>query len=109
MPANKQVTVERTWQLVQFEPFRVVDTISEIPDIILSNPEAMKLIRYLQLVDIEWTYIQYAKLRASIPKLTSLEAIAKANDFLEQERRDTFEALLKSISDKPGEEENKSK
>lgn len=100
------MSIERTWQLVQFEPLRVVDTITEIPDVVASNQEAMKLLRYLQLIDIEWTYIRYNKLRSETPKLTSLESIAKAQEFLEQERRTTFENLLTSLS--AVNEENKS-
>ena len=100
---NKSITLERTWQLVQFEPLRVSDTITEIPEIVASNPEAMRLLRYLQLIDTEWTYMQYAKLRASEPKLTSLEAIESANEFLEEERRITFENLLKSMNSQTGE------
>ena len=55
---NKTIAVERTWQFVQYEPLHVSDTITEIPDAIASNPEAIKLLRYLQLVDIEWTYLR---------------------------------------------------
>ena len=105
---NKSLTVERTWQLVQFEPFRVADTISEIPDYIASNPNSMRLLRYLQLVDIEWTYVQYAKLKASTPKLNSIESISAAQEFLEEERRKTFEELLATIQPKVVEQKENS-
>lgn len=102
---NKQISVERTWQFVQYEPFRVVDTITDIPDVVASNPEAIKLLRYLQLVDIEWTYLKYTYLRLSEPKLVNTESVKEAMKFIEEERTQTFENLLKAISDKPGTEE----
>ena len=105
---NKQISVERTWQFVQYEPLRVVDTITDIPDVIASNPEAIKLLRYLQLVDIEWTYLRYTSLRLSEPKLVNAESVKKAMQFIEEERTITFENLLKAISDKPGKEEKPS-
>jgi len=105
---NKTISVDRTWQIVQFEPFHVSDTITEIPDAVASNPDAIRLLRYLQLVDIEWSYIKYLELKLSEPKLNSAEAVKAAKDFLEEERSKTFTELLESISPKKvGEEETK--
>lgn len=92
---NKTITAERTWQVTQFEPFHVADTITEIPEVIAKNPEAMKLLRYLQLVDIEWAYINYQLLRKNEPK-TSIEDLLK---FVETERNKTFEELIKHIGE----------
>ena len=104
---NKTIAVERTWQFVQYEPLHVSDTITEIPDAIASNPEAIKLLRYLQLVDIEWTYLRYMNLRLQEPKLLTAAAVKEAMEFIEEERTTTFENLLNAISDKvkPGKEE----
>jgi uncharacterized LabA/DUF88 family protein len=104
---NKQIAIERIFSLGDYQNIKVTDVITEIPDAVASNPEAIKLLRYLQLVDIEWTYIHYAKLRATEPKLSNLESIETAMSFIEKERTITFENLLKAISDKPGTEENK--
>ena len=94
---NKEIAVERTWQVVQFEPLRCLDSITEIPEVIASNPEAMKLLRYLQLVDIEWTHISYMNLRKNMPKIAKPEDIEAALTFVEQERTRTFEQLLNTI------------
>jgi len=104
---NKQISVERTWQFVQFEPLHISDSITDIPDVIASNPDAIKLLRYLQLVDIEWTYLRYMNLRLQEPKLLTPAAVKEAMEFIESERTTTFENLLNAISDKPGTEENK--
>ena len=104
---NKQIAIERIFSLGDYQNIKVTDVITEIPDAVASNPEAIKLLRYLQLVDIEWTYIHYAKLRATEPKLSNLESIETAMSFIEEERTTTFENLLNAISDKvkPGKEE----
>jgi hypothetical protein len=94
---NKEISVERTFQFVQYEPLRFTDTITEIPDTIASNPDAIKLLRYLQLVDIEWSYLTYLELRLAEPKLLSAEAVKQAREYMEAERTVTFEKLLESI------------
>lgn len=90
---NKQITAERTWQITQYEPFHLSDTISEIPEIVVKNPEAMRLLRYLQLVDLEWGYMNYRRFRAQMP-LGSLE---EAMEYIENERASTFAQLLDAI------------
>jgi len=97
---NKEISVERTFQFVQYEPLKFTDTIKEIPDTIASNPEAMKLLRYLQLVDIEHSWLSYMELRLSEPKLVTTEAVKAAKEFMESERTATFEKLLESIKEK---------
>ena len=97
---NKEISVERTFQFVQFEPLKFSDTITEIPDVVASNPEAMKLLRYLQLVDIEWSYLTYLHMRLAEPKLLTPDAVAEARAFMESERTTTFEKLLEAVKTK---------
>lgn len=97
---NKQIALERTFQFVQYEPLKFTDTITEIPDAVASNPEAIKLLRYLQLVDVEWSYLTYLELRLHEPKLTSADAVREAREYMESERTVTFEKLLESIKTK---------
>lgn len=94
---NKQISIQRIFSQGDYQNLTVTDTITEIPDSIASNPEALKLLRYLQLVDVEWSYIKYMKLRMSEPKLASAEAVEQALSFIEQERVTTFENLLAAI------------
>jgi hypothetical protein len=94
---NKEISVERTFQFVQYEPLKFTDTITEIPDTVASNPDAMKLLRYLQLVDIEWSWLSYMELRLAEPKLANAEAVKQAKEFMEAERTVTFEKLLQTI------------
>jgi hypothetical protein len=99
---NKEISVERTFQFVQYEPLKFTDTVTDIPDVISSNPEAMKLLRYLQLVDIECSWLAYMDLRLSEPKLINAEAVREAREFMEKERISTFEQLLTSITSTKG-------
>lgn len=95
---NKEISVERIFSLGDYQNIKFTDTIKEIPDVVASNPDAIKYLRYLQMIDIEWSYINYARLRASQPKLTSPEVIEEAINFIESERVTTFEKLLASLS-----------
>lgn len=97
---NKTISAERTFQFVQYEPLKFTDTITDISEEVASNPDAMKLLRYLQLVDIEWSYLTYLQVRLDEPKLNTPEAVAEAREHLEVERTITFEKLLQSIKTK---------
>jgi hypothetical protein len=95
---NKQISAERIYSLGDYQNIKFNDTITEIPDEIALNPDTMERLRYLQLVDIEWSYISYMKLKLQEPKITNLETAEDALNFIEQERTITFANLLKSIT-----------
>lgn len=102
---NKTITVERIYSQGDYQNITIKDTINEIPEALATNPDALKLLRYLQLVDLEWSYLNYMKLRASEPKITNTETLEAATAFIEEERTITFEKLLNSIqTDKPKQE-----
>ncbi len=92
---NKSISVERLYSLGDFQNIKFTDIITEIPEVIMKSPETMKLLRYLQLVDMEWSYVNYQNLRALEPK-KSLEELL---EFVETERTTTFEELLKTIKE----------
>lgn len=93
---NKSLAVERIYSLGDYQNIKFTDTITEIPETIMTNPNAMKLLRYLQIVDLEWGYLNYMKLRAERPQ-GSLDEVF---EFIENERTVTFEQLLEAISKK---------
>ena len=94
---NKSLAVERIFSLGDYQNIKFTDTLTEIPEAILMNSEAVKLLRYLQLVDIEWAYTHYMDLRRRSPKITKPEDIEAALSFVEEERTKTFEQLLNTI------------
>jgi hypothetical protein len=105
---NKTLSAERIYSLGDYQNIKFTDTITEIPEAIALNPTAVQMIRYLQIVDLEWSYINYMNLRAKQPKIIKPEDIEQALEFIEEERTRTFERLLNEISpNKAGKEELK--
>lgn len=96
---NKGISVERIFSLGDYQNIKFTDTILEIPQTILLNPEAVRLLRYLQLVDIEWAYLHYMDLRRKTPRIAKPEDVEAALDFVEKERTQTFEQLINSIKE----------
>jgi hypothetical protein len=96
---NKSLSVERIFSLGDYQNIKFTDTLTEIPETILLNPEAVKLLRYLQLVDIEWAYTHYMELRRRLPKIMKPEDLEAALNFIESERTHTFEQLLHTIKE----------
>ena len=93
---NKTISVERIFALAQYENLKVTDTITDIPDEVALNQNAMQLLRNLQLIDMEGTYLHYVHLRSEEPKL-SVEGIDTAVSFIEEGRAVTFEKLLEAL------------
>jgi len=93
---NKQLTVERLFSLGDYQNIKFTDSIEEIPEVIFMNPEASRYLRYLQLVDIEWAYLNYLNLRKRIPTTSAEEAM----EFIETERTRTFEELFHALEEK---------
>lgn len=93
---NKTISIERIFALAQYENLKVTDTITDIPEEVALNQEAMKCLRNLQLIDMESAYLNYIKLRSDEPKL-SVEGIDIAVSFIEEGRAVTFEKLLEAL------------
>jgi hypothetical protein len=93
---NKSVLAERIFSLGDYQNIKFSDTITEIPEVVITNPDSMRLLRYLQLVDIEWSYLSYMQLRTKRPQGTLEEAL----EYVEKERTITFEKLLESLQNK---------
>lgn len=96
---NKTLSAERIYSLGDYQNIKFTDTITEIPEAIALNPNAVQMIRYLQIVDMEWSFINYMNLRNRQPKIgAALETIEKALEFIEEERTRTFQRLLEAIN-----------
>jgi hypothetical protein len=97
---NKTLSVERIFSLGDYQNIKFTDSITEIPEAVLLNSDAVKLLRYLQLIDIEWAYTHYTNLRLRMPKILKPEDVEAALAFVEEERTKTFEQLLATIQNK---------
>lgn len=94
---NKSLSVERIFSLGDYQNIKFTDTVTEIPQEVALNPEAVRLIKYLQLVDIEWAYVNYMNLRKNSPRIVKPEDVEGALEFIEAERVRTFENLLSAL------------
>lgn len=89
---NRSLTAERTYQVNNFEPVRLSDSINDLPDELALNNDLINKIRYLQFLNIEMNYREYLII---VKKANSLP-IEEAMAFLEQEKATTLEDI-KSI------------
>lgn len=95
---EKKISTERLYSLGDYKNIKFSDEITGIPDEISNNPEASKLLRYLQLLEIEYSYSRYMLLAEKLygQKLPLDEVL----ETLERERSIVFEELLKVINHK---------
>jgi len=100
---DKNVAVERLYSLGDYRNIKfvsVVGKIEGIPSNISSNPDAMALLWYLQLLEIEEARHNYDLLSRKIAGTPPEEISA----MLEEERTQTYLAFMKEVSSKTKEE-----
>jgi hypothetical protein len=97
---NRTMSVERLFSLGNYENLKVSDVLTDVPEEIALDPEEAQVLRNLQLVDIEHTWLKYAELKLSYPKLDNQEAVSRAIELLEEQRRLMFEKLSELIKAK---------
>jgi hypothetical protein len=95
---NKSLSVERLYSLGDYKNIKFSDTITDIPGHVALDQDVMKLLSYLQIVDIELSFNRYKELvtRAGTEKSEDILA------FLEEERTLTFQNLVDRLADKHG-------
>jgi len=89
---NRSLSVERTYALAQYQNIKLHDSISDLPEEVLSNTELVNKIRYLQLLQLEVDYRSYLKL----VEMLSQYDMATALQTLEEEKINTID-LIKDI------------
>lgn len=93
---EKKISTERLYSLGDYKNIKFSDEITGVPDTIFNNPDASKLLRYLQLLEIEYSYSRYRLLEEKLyGQKLSLEEILET---LENERTIVFEELAKVIT-----------
>lgn len=95
---EKKISTERLYSLGDYKNIKFSDEITGVPEDIFNNPDASKLLRYLQLLEIEYSYSRYMLLAEKLygQKLPLDEVL----ETLEHERSIVFEELLKVINHK---------
>lgn len=96
---EQKLAVERLYSLGDYKNIKFTSEITSIPAEVMLNKDAIALVRYLQLVDIEHSYMKYQQLmRKAIPSKPVEEAMEEALAFLDTERSETFDHLISAIS-----------
>lgn len=93
---QRTLSVERLYSLGDFKNIKFTDTITDIPQELSLNPNAMKLISYLQLTEIELSHKRYIKLGLMLPARP--DQIDATLELIEEERSRTFTELLEEIN-----------
>lgn len=88
-----KIAVERIFSLGDFKNIKFTEEITEIPEEVLLNPEAMGHLRYIQLLDIDRQFNVYVYNNEAFKGDTTVATI----EALEDERTRTFELLLKDL------------
>ena len=88
---QRALTTERLFSMGSFANLRFSHTISEIPNEIATNQEAMKALEYLLLLDVEYDYRRYLLLIEKVTKTDPQEIL----NLIDGERTTTFENLFK--------------
>lgn len=93
---EKKISTERLYSLGDYKNIKFSDEITGVPEEVFNNPEASKLLRYLQLLEIEYSYSRYTLLAEKLyGQKFSLEVILET---LEKERSIVFEELAKVLN-----------
>ncbi len=86
---ERNLSVERTYSLGQYQNIKLFDSIGELPEEVITNPELVKNIRQLQLVQLELDYRNYIKLAEKLHPHGIDEAMA----ILEEIRVNTLDTI----------------
>lgn len=100
---NGKLAIERLYSLAQYENLKITREITEIPQSILGNPNAIDLLSYSLLLSIEKAYRKYIQLenqyKNAIKDVKSLdEALQISIDLLEEEHSKTFQELYTELA-----------
>lgn len=98
---ERKISVERLYSLGQYQNVKFIDEITNIPESIALNREAMNLIAYSQILQAEKAYYNYFRLRMdTLPKGKLEDVIVDTIEAVEEEQSKTWEQLLNIIMDK---------
>ncbi len=65
---NRTLGIERVFSLGDYKSLRAIDTITEIPEDLLLNQEAVDYLKVIQLASIDLTYQKYIQMTKEFSK-----------------------------------------
>jgi hypothetical protein len=94
MILEQRIAVERIYNLGDYKNIKLISELTQIPQSIALNEEALSKLQYLLLVEIEQSYVQYHRIMKEAYRSESIEkSIDYALKYLETERTQTFNQL----------------
>ena len=87
---QRTLTTERLFSMGSFANLRFSHTLSDIPEHIALDKEAMKLLQYALLLDVEYEYRRYLILIEKIANTDPKDIL----EMIDAERTTTFEQLF---------------
>ena len=98
---NRKVSVERLYTRGNYQNVKFVDEITDIPEHIALNKDAMNLLHYAQLLEVERANQLDIKLKLEIlPKGKLEDVINETLEVINEEQSQTWEQLLEIIQPK---------
>jgi hypothetical protein len=104
---ERKIGVERLYKMGEFANLKFISEITNIPQEIALNKEAVRLINYSQTLEAERAYQDYTRLKLEkLPKGKLEDVIVSTIEIIEEEQSRTWEQLLELIKDKTEDEQN---
>jgi hypothetical protein len=97
---NRNLGIERVFNLGDYKSLRVIDYINDLPEELAMNLDAISLIRYLQLVDVDLVLAKHGQLTKQKAMLSNESEV---ESFLLTEQANTMEQLKDLIKTLKGE------
>ena len=77
---ERTIGVERVYKVNDYNTLRLSDTLSNVPEELMLNPDFVNKVRFLQFVELERGWIKYSNLFSTLDKMTAEEGVAKVNE-----------------------------
>jgi hypothetical protein len=92
---NRTLSVRRLYTLGDYKNITFEDTIAELPESIMLNPEITGELQYLQLINLEYSIRKYKEVQSVLGKLPVEDEIG----YLEQVKSDTLSNIRSLLAD----------
>jgi hypothetical protein len=89
---KRTISIERLYTIADYQNIKFTSTLSDIPEEIMQDEDAVGLLYYSQGLECDMAYKRYMQLRDRITR----EKVTDVLEFLEEERTKTNTQLIKN-------------
>lgn len=93
MSSKREIKVHRTYFLGNFKNIRIESGISNLPENLWTNPEAMDLFGSLLLIYVERDFRKYQALLGKVGEISLEESLALLNDMRDETYKEIQQLL----------------